>query len=414
VTTLTVLSLAGLAVGIAVGITLRQNPGPVAEGTTAVAAALVRIWTNAFRVLVVPLVVSQLYLTVAASGAPGKGLGRLSALTMGAFVALLVMTVVVTVLTAFPLMRLPLVSGLTLPPPTDGLPPPAATTGTPGAWVDAFVPPNLVAAASSDGLLPLMLFTLAVGVAARRLEAPLRESLATFSRAIAGAMFILIEWLLVVTPLVVLALGTVAAASSGLAIGGILLGFVAVETVLLVLAILLLYPVTLVAGRFAPGALARALLPAQLTAVTTRSSLATIPSLLTAARTLRIPEPVAAYVLPLAGSTLKLSRAVSNPTKLIFLATVLAIPLDWQAILLFTVTILLLSPSEVGVPRVTSGSRSMPAYVAAGIPPQYVVLLAAATAVTDFLLTLLNTMGYFTATVVSARLTEGDGTELGR
>jgi Na+/H+-dicarboxylate symporter len=109
-------------------------------------------------------------------------------------------------------------------------------------------------------------------------------------------------------------------------------------------------------------------------------------------------------VVPLAGATLKLSRAISSPCKLIFLAHVLGISLTPLQLATFTVTILLISPATPGIPRVTSGMNSLPAYVAAGIPAEYVVLLGAVTGLTDVLMTVLNATGYMTSNVIVARL----------
>jgi Na+/H+-dicarboxylate symporter len=167
-------------------------------------------------------------------------------------------------------------------------------------------------------------------------------------------------------------------------------------------AVLVTIAVVVIVGWVALGGpfrrVARVLWPAQLTGITTRSSLATIPVLMTGFEK-EIPEAVhvAGYVVPLAGALLKLSRAVSGTTKFLFLVTLLGIPVTFERVLIFTATIILLSPSTVGVPRVTSGSRSLPAYVAAGVPPEYVVLLGATTAITDIFLTMINTTGYFTA-----------------
>jgi hypothetical protein len=46
---------------------------------------------------------------------------------------------------------------------------------------------------------------------------------------------------------------------------------------------------------------------------------------------------------------------------------------------------------------------SLPVYIALGIPPVYVVLLAATTVVADVFMTLLNTTGYLTADVLVGR-----------
>ena len=109
-------------------------------------------------------------------------------------------------------------------------------------------------------------------------------------------------------------------------------------------------------------------------------------------------------VIPFAGATLKLSRMVTSPVKLIFIAHFLGLPLSIEQIIVFTFTIILMSPLTVGLPTVVSGTRSLPAFVAAGIPPEYVVLLGATTWIVDVFLTMINSTGYMTATVLVARL----------
>lgn len=291
---------------------------------------------------------------------------------------------------------------LTLVPaesPPAGLQPPSEGA----AWVDDLVPSDLVSALGGSNILPAMLVTLAFALAARRLAPPALETLRRGFTAVGDAMFILVEWLLVLTPGVIAALVARTAATSGLEVGRVMLWFTAVEIIVLVAVVVALYPASILAGRTPPGRFARLLVPAQLTAATTRSSLATIPALLSASTSLARADSAMPYVIPLAGAVLKLSRAVSGPVKLIFLASVLGVPLTIDRILVFTVTIILLSPSTVGVPRVTSGSRSLPAYIAAGIPGEYVVLLSATTMVTDIFMTVLNTTGYFAAGVIVDR-----------
>src|SRR4029077_12416031 len=124
--------------------------------------------------------------------------------------------------------------------------------------------------------------------------------------------------------------------------------------------------------------------PAQVTAAATRSSIATVPVLLRESEDrLRIPEKVSALVIPLGGATLKLSRAVSSPVKLLFLAHFLGLSISPGQLVTFALTIIMLSPNTAGVPSVMSGTRSMPAFVAIGVPPEYVVLFGATTAILD-------------------------------
>ena len=399
---LTVRSLLAVAFGLVVGIAI-QRMQPVWGGAVLdTAQVVIRAWTNAFRMLVLPLVAAQLFLGLTRGSANGGHLGRVGAITPAVFGGLLLGTAALSAVASGWLMQLPWLSSISLVP-SDAPPPPVAAEPGSASWVDAFVPPNLFAALGGDNILPVMLFTLGFALAARRLEAPALETLRRGFGAVGDAMFILVDWLLVLIPLVIAALATRSAATSGFEVGRMMIGFTLLEVVVLLIALAALYPAAVLLGRVPLGQFARLLFPAQLTAATTRSSLATIPALLATTPSLGRRDSAIPYVIPVAGAILKLSRAVSGPVKLIFLASVVGIPLTFERIVIFTITIILLSPSTVGVPRVTSGSRSLPAYIAAGIPGEYVVLLGATTMITDIFMTVLNTSGYLTAGVVVDR-----------
>jgi len=402
-TGLTVRAVAGITLGIAAGmLILRQQPA-WSQPVLSVADALVRAWTNAFRVLVVPLVLAQLYMAVGVGRTSKAVVGRLGLATPLVFAGLMAVTALFSTGLIIWLMSLPSLAGLSLPQPGNNSVAGAAQIAeqATGSWVDGFIPPDLFGA---NHLLPLMIFTVGFGLAARRLPAAMQETLLAGFGAVRAAMFILVEWLLVATPVVLFGLGLTSAALSGARIGGALLAFTGVESLVLVAALLLLYPLTTLLGGVSWRWLVRALMPAQFTAAATRSSLATIPALLASAETGPGQARVfASYVLPLGGAMLKLSRSVTSPVKLLFLSHLLNIPLSAEQVVIFAATVILISPATVGVPRVTPATRSLPAYVAAGIPAEYVLLLGAATAVTDVFQTLLNTTGYMSANVLIGR-----------
>lgn len=405
-------SLAGLAIGIVAGSFAASMPtesgGPLLRG----ADALVLAWTNAFRLIVPPLVVSQLYVAIADQGVNKRGAIHLGIAVPGVFAGLLFFTAFVTVVATTALMTLPWFAGLSLVE-AGPLPPPVPGSGSPSggnAWVNDLIPPNLVAAAGADKILPLMLFTLAFTLAARRLAPDLQATLQRGFEAIRGATFVLVAWIMRPTPLVLLALGFRSAFDSGFKIGGVFVAYAALSLVLLAIATLALYPVASLIGRVPLGALGRAAIGPQIVAATTRSSLATIPALLAAAEQgLRIPPAIGSVVIPIGGAALKLSRAVSSPAKLLFLGHVLGIPLGVEQIVTFAVTIILLSPSTQGIPNVISQNRGLPAYITAGVPAPYVILLGATNSITDVLMTVLNTTGYLIATVLVRRFTPGGG-----
>jgi Na+/H+-dicarboxylate symporter len=402
---LTVLCLFALVAGVAGGVLASPAATPGAATLAGVAEALVRAWTNAFRLLIAPLVVSQLYLALASGGTGGRTAGRLGLVVPAVFAGLLLLTAAVATALALGLIQLPLFAAISLHPVTAAsIAAPAGAAGG-AAWVDGIIPPNLLAAATTDNILPLMLFTVVFALAMRHADEDAEFAFSRLARGCSQACFKLVGWLLRVTPIVILALAYRAALDSGLDVGEAVLGFAGLEAGIVLVLVALLYPVTSLVAGVPPGRLARALWPAQLTALATRSSLASLPALFRGAESPLVIRPdTSAYVLPLAGATLKLSRAATGPIRLLFLGHVLGIPLGAGQLVVFTATIILLSASTVGVPSVSSGNRSLPAYVAAGIPAEYVVLLGVAVNLTDMFLTLFNTTGYLSATAIVERL----------
>ncbi len=407
---LTVQCIVGLSLGVLAGILLPRLRPEAVSAWLGVAESAIRVWTNALRLVVTPLVVTQLFVAISPHRASK---GDAAALGLGiplVFIGLLAFTMLCAILVTAGLLASPLVPHLAF---TDfdaarAATQAAAAAGPAGAgsWMDDVIPPNLVAAAARpEAILGLMLFTLAFALAARRLAPELQQVLETSSRAVRDTLFVIIGWLLRLAPVLVFALGLRSSVNSGLAVGQLLLAYIVVELVVLLFCTGALYPLTALGGRVPLHRFARAVFPAQVTAAASRSSLATVPVLIREAdAALEIPSKISALVIPLGGATLKLSRAVSGPVKLLFLAHFLGLALSPGQILVFAMTTILLSPSTAGVPSVMSGARSLPAFVAVGIAPEYVMLFGATTAILDVVLTVLNTTGYLSATVLVSRL----------
>jgi Na+/H+-dicarboxylate symporter len=404
---LTAQCVIGLGAGIAGGtaLSLAFSAG-VPTDWVGPADTAIRLWTNALRLVVSPLIVAQLFVAIAAQRGVRGEATRLGLLIPAVFIGLFALVAAFSTLVGGALLALPPLAGLSLPAGT--LPAPAgASSANPGAavsWLDGLVPSNLFAAASSDFILALMLFTLAFAIAARRLPDELRVPLERGARAVRDTMFVLVEWLVRIAPLALFALGYRFATRSGLEVGGVLLAFVGFAGLVLLLSILLLYPVATLAG--APlGRFARAAFPAQAAAAASRSSIATVPLLLRDAdRTLGLPARITSLVVPAGGATLKISQAGTPVLRLLFLAHLIGLTLTPGAIVTFVAGVFLLSPSVPGVPRIMSGTTSLPLYLAAGIPAEHVLLLGPSTALLDILLTVLNTTSYLAAATVVSRL----------
>ena len=90
----------------------------------------------------------------------------------------------------------------------------------------------------------------------------------------------------------------------------------------MILVALLLYLVVRLAGGFSIARFARAVLPAQVVAVTARSSLAALPAMIDGAkRVLGIPEEIASFALPFGVSLLRLNTCMSWIVGALFVVT---------------------------------------------------------------------------------------------
>jgi Na+/H+-dicarboxylate symporter len=331
---------------------------------------------------------------------------RLGMLIPAVFIGLQLLVVLAVFLSTRGLLQLPLFQGLTIPLAATAAVVPTPAGGNGGvSWVDQVIPPNLFAAAGSDALIPLILFALVFGLAAKRLTPELEHVLKRAAQAIQDALFVIFDWLLWLAPIPLFALAFRSAARSGLELGQIMVAFVAIATLMTLVAVATLYVAAVLGGRIPFGRFAKAAFPAQVTAVATRSSLATLPALLRESElTLKLPPTVSALVLPIAASVLKPSRVVNNLVKLLLLTQVLGIHLGFQQIVVFIALALALSATNPGLPAVLAGPRMVPAFLMVGVPPEYVVLLGATISVLDIGLTILNSTSYLTANVLVARL----------
>ncbi len=217
-------------------------------------------------------------------------------------------------------------------------------------------------------------------------------------------MLIVVRWVLWFTPIGVFALVYVLALRMGGGAMGMLGAFVVVQSGLMLLCTVLLYPLSAGVGRVSLRAFARAVAPAQLVAVSTRSSIAALPALVEGGRdVLRLPPAATGLVLPLSTSLFKVNRTVSATVKLLFLAHFYGIALSAGTLAAFLATVVLLSFSSVGVPGGGSAFKTLPAYVAAGIPIEGIVMLEAVDTIPDVFKTLLNVTGDMSAATLLSR-----------
>jgi Na+/H+-dicarboxylate symporter len=140
------------------------------------------------------------------------------------------------------------------------------------AWLTSLVPTNAMESAADGAMLPLIVFTLLFALAARRIDAPLRQSLIDVFSAIAGATRAIVDWVIAVAPIGVFALVMATASRVGTSLIGAMVYYVLAYSAAVALFALLVYPIAALAGRIPLPRFTRAALPAQTVALSSSSS----------------------------------------------------------------------------------------------------------------------------------------------
>ena len=389
--------LVALAAGVVVGMAAASVPAlaPLPRLVEPVG----QLWLRALQMTIVPLVVS-LIVTGICTAAPSGGLARQGGRVAALFVTLLLGAGVLgTLVVQSLLLAIPVPAALqsaqeaNLPTPT--------TTFAGGAWLDAILPLNPARAAADGAMLPLVVFTLLFALALSRVATEAREPVVRFFRGVSEAMLVLVGWVLRLTPLGVFAIVIAMIASVGGGSAWVVAYYGILLTALALLVTALLYPLGARGAGVSVAAFARALLPAQTIAAATRSSVATLPAMLDAARALRTPRSTASFVLPLAVTLFRITTPPAAMAAVLLAAHVHGVLIDAGTIALLVLASVALSLGVVGVPGQASYFVvRIPMFTMAGVPLD---LLAPMLAI-DMIPDAFRTVGNVTADVTVATL----------
>lgn len=399
-------SIVSVVAGFALGLVAIGMPGSGGERLANLLLPIGQAWVNALLMVLVPLLVSVLVLAVSTGG--GRGAARVGGTTVALFLGYMVFGSVLTLLVGPVLIRmLPLEPGLIHAAQTATVQVPvSAATGSSGSgtdWIANLIPANPLRAAVDGDILALVIVSVIFGLGLRKVGEAGRP-VTDFLRGVRAATFAVVAWVLMALPLGAFALAFGAAMGGGVAMAGAVAFWVVLVSSVSALFLALLYPLTAILGRVPIREFARAALPAQTVALSSRSSLATLPAMMESARALRLPEAIYGLSLPLAVSTFKANNAVSSLLKLLFLATLYGITLDPLFVLTFIGLRIILSVATPGLPAGTT-MLMFPFYVAAGIPPEAYFLLKAVQSIPDLVFTPLNVTADLSVAVVTGRLT---------
>jgi Na+/H+-dicarboxylate symporter len=402
--------LTALVVGLLLGIlTAQWSPEAVAPAT-AVAEPVGGLWLDALRMTIVPLIVSLLVTGIAASAEAARA-SRLAGRAVLLFMAVLWISAIIAALLT------PLLLGL-WPLHSDALE--ALRGAVPGSdevgevptiaqFVRSLVPDNPISAAANDEILPLMFFTGVFAFALTRLPNEPRVRLTDFFRAIADAMLVIVNWVLWLAPIGVFALGFVVAARAGTSVLGALAHYVIIVSLVGCVIWFLAWPLAVAGGRVGFLAFTRAIGPAHAVAISTQSSLASLPAMLKGAERLGVPVAASGVTLPLAVAIFRATGPAMNLAVAIYVAHLTGTHLGPAALLAGVAAAATTTLGAVSLPGSISFITSIaPVCYVMGVPIEPLVLLIAVETLPDIVRTTGNVSMDVAATATAARLSGYD------
>lgn len=379
-------TLGGLIAGLVGGLLLARTSA--LDSVLAVAGPVGALWLRALQMTIVPLVAGLLVVGISQMAQAARA-GAAARRMLGWVAAVLLFSGISSVLFT-PFL-------LSLFPAPDAAARVLSTGGNPqdvpglGAFIESLIAPNIVAAAADTAMLPLTLFIAVFALAAAKLPASQRETLVAFFRALANAMLLIIGWVLWAAPVGVFALALgVGAASGGAAfatLGHYILIVAAAGTVVFIAGYLLAW----LAGGIPPLRFARAMIPSQTVALSTQSSLASLPAMLASAQRLELREQTAEFVLPLAVAIFRGTSPAMNLAVAIYVAHLAGVTLGPAVLATGVAVAFVIAIGSVSLPGTISFVISVgPIALAMGVPIEPLALLVAVEMMPDLMRTLAN------------------------
>lgn len=382
------LTFAGLVLGFAIGIGLKDNPAlPALLG---VAEPAGKLWLKALQLTILPLVIGLVYTGISQTLSAAGG-GALARRAVMLFCAVLLATGTMSAIVSLLLHRLSPIPASAVTALSGGAGPDAGKVPGFADILSAMMPDNIFAAAANGSMLPVVLFVSLFALAATRIAEAPRRALMTVFEGLAAAMMVVVGWVLQLAPIGVFGLAmSLGAASGGAAIGALAHYIVLVSSVGAVVLIGGFVLATTMGG-LRPGEFARAMLPVHAVAVSTQSSLACLPAMLSASRRLGVREATADFVLPLAVAIFRATSPAMNLAVAIYAAKLTGTPLSAPALAAGVVVAFLVSLSSVSLPGTLSFVVSVgPIAMAMGVPVAPLGLLVAVEMLPDLMRTLGN------------------------
>lgn len=402
-------ALGALLIGLALGAILAGGHGPLHEAMLGTAEFVGTLWLNALKMTVIPLVIALLVVGIAKS-AEAAHAGRIAGGTMIWIVAICTASAVfgaiaILLLTHFfPLAR-ETAAGLQAALAGIENSAPKALPGI-AEFFEGVIPSNVFAAATNGDILPLVVFSVMFALALGFIAESGRRLLVSLFEALGDALLVIIDWVLWVAPVGVFALALVVGVTAGGAAFAGLGHYVVLISAVGVLVALMAFPLAVIGGRIGPALFTRAMIAPFAVAISTRSSLASLPAMLESARGMGVNEKVSDVALPISVALFRATGPAMNVAVAFYIAHWLGIEPSLGQMIAATAVGAVMSYGAVSLPGEVSYISSIaPIALALGVPIAPLALLVAVEMVPDIFRTLGNVSMDVAVTAAVARST---------
>jgi proton glutamate symport protein len=289
------------------------------------------------------------------------------------------------------LFPLPAGSGAALKAALSGAPGKVGEIPTFAQFVRSIVPTNPLAAAANDAILPLIFFTTVFAFAVTRLDAVTRDPLVVLFRGIGDAMLVIVNWVLLIGPIGVFALAYVVGAKAGGGAFGALVHYILIVASVGVVIWFAAWPIAMIGGRIGFLDFTRAVGPAHAVAISTQSSLASLPAMLKGTERLGVPVAASGITLPLAVAVFRATGPGMNLAVAFYIAHWFGMNLTAMQVGAGIAVAALTSLGAVSLPGAVSYISSIaPICLAMGVPIEPLVLFVAVETFPDLVRTVGN------------------------
>jgi proton glutamate symport protein len=399
--------LAGLAGGVAIGLALTAWLPVLARDVAIVAQPIGDLWLNALQMTVVPLVFALVVLGVASTSdaaVSGRTARRaivifLLLLSAGAAFAAVYAPFQLSLLPGDPELIASLREAIGTPADASG-----AATGI-AQRIASIIPANAIAAAAQSAMLPLVVFALFFGFALTRIDAARRVPAIGLFQTLADIMIVIVKWVLWAAPLGVFALALSVCVKAGVSVLSALGWYILAQCTLYLAVTMGLYFVAVFFGGQRLRQFAAGILPAQVIAASTQSSLATLPAMVDSAQNrLGCAPAVTSLVLPMAVSLFRMTSPVQYIGVSCYIAWIYGVDLTAAQLAVGAALAVVISLGSVGLPgQVSLMAMNMPVVQAMGLPVAPLGLMLAVETIPDAFATVGNVTGDLAATTVVSK-----------